>query len=386
MLPWFSGHFCKCEMAFKHTIPVAARELFVGLMSGTSLDGVDAALVEFARACPTLLDTAYLPFPGPLKTELHALQAPGLNELDRAARAGNELTRLYADAVSALLKSAGIAPAATRAIGCHGQTIRHRPDAGYTLQICNPALLAELTGIGVVADFRSRDIAAGGQGAPLVPAFHAAVFGSEARHRVIVNIGGIANLTDLPARGAVTGFDTGPGNVLLDLWVQRHLGKDHDDGGAWARSGSVLAAPLAAMLAEPYFAARPPKSCGRDLFNAAWLEKFPLRQAAAQDVQATFAELSARSIAGAVELYCPQADEIYVCGGGAHNLDLFERLQRNLPRCEIATTAVLGIDPDWVEAMAFAWLARQTLDGRPGNLPAVTGAGGYRVLGAIYPA
>ncbi len=373
-------------MAAKHIIPVAARELFVGLMSGTSLDGVDAALVEFASARPTLLDTAYLPFPAPLKTELHALQASGPNELDRAARAGNELTRLYAEAVSALLKSAGIVPAAAKAIGCHGQTIRHRPEAGYTLQICNPALLAELTGIGVVADFRSRDIAAGGQGAPLVPAFHAAVFGSEARHRVIVNIGGIANLTDLPARGTVTGFDTGPGNVLLDLWIQQHLGKDHDNGGAWARSGSVLAGPLAAMLAEPYFATRPPKSCGRDLFNAAWLEKFPLRQAAAQDVQATFAELSARSIAGAVDLYCPRADEIYVCGGGAHNVDLFERLQRNLPRREIATTAALGIDADWVEAMAFAWLARQTLDGRPGNLPAVTGAGGYRVLGAVYPA
>ena len=248
---------------------MTARDLFVGLMSGTSLDGVDAALVEFASDRPVVIDTAYMPLPGPLRAELHALQITGSNELDRAARAGNALTRLYAEVVLALLERAGIAPAATRAIGCHGQTIRHRPDAGYTLQICNPALLAELAGVSVVADFRSRDIAAGGQGAPLVPAFHAAVFGSDARHRVIVNIGGIANLTDLPARGAVTGFDTGPGNVLLDLWIHRHLGKDQDDAGAWARSGSVLAAPLAAMLAEPYFAARPPKSCGRELFNAA---------------------------------------------------------------------------------------------------------------------
>jgi anhydro-N-acetylmuramic acid kinase len=365
---------------------VAARNLFVGLMSGTSLDGVDAALVEFAPPGPALIDTVYLPLPDALKTELHALQTPGPNELDRAARAGNELARLYAEVALALLQKTGTSPAAIRACGCHGQTIRHRPDAGYTLQISNPALLAELTGISVVADFRSRDVAAGGQGAPLVPAFHAAVFGSDAAHRVIVNIGGIANLTDLPAHGEVKGFDTGPGNVLLDLWIQRHLGKPHDHGGAWAQGGTVLAESLAAMLAEPYFARRPPKSCGRDLFNAAWLEKFSMRRAAPQDVEATLAELSARSIADAVDRYCPRADELYVCGGGAHNLAVIERLRRNLPQCRIATTSALGMDPDWVEAIAFAWLAKQTLDGRPGNLAAVTGAGGERVLGAIYPA
>jgi anhydro-N-acetylmuramic acid kinase len=285
-----------------------------------------------------------------------------------------------------LLKRADISPASIRASGCHGQTIRHRPDAGYTLQIGDPALLAELTGISVVADFRSRDIAAGGQGAPLVPTFHAAAFGSDLRRRVIVNIGGIANLTDLPPHGSVTGFDTGPGNVLLDLWIHRHLGNDHDDAGAWAQGGKVLAEPLVAMLAEPYLARRPPKSCGRDLFNARWLEQFSLGQAALQDVETTLAEFSARTIANAVEQYCPQADELYVCGGGAHNLAVLERLRRNLPQCRIATTAALGMAPDWVEAIAFAWLAKQTLDGRPGNLPAVTGAGGKRVLGAIYPA
>jgi len=365
---------------------VAARDLFVGLMSGTSLDGVDAALVEFTSARPALVNSAYLPLPATLKAELHALQAPGPNELDRAARAGNGLSRVYAEAVATLLKQAGISPAAIRASGCHGQTVRHRPDAGYTLQIGNPALLAELTGISVVADFRSRDIAAGGQGAPLVPAFHAAVFSSDAAHRVILNIGGIANLSDLPPHGVVTGFDTGPGNVLLDLWIQRHLGDEHDAAGAWGQSGTVLTQPLTAMLAEPYFARRPPKSCGRDLFNAAWMEKFSLQQAAAQDVQATLAELSARTIAGAVKQYCPHANELYVCGGGAHNLGVLARLRRNLPQCEVSTTAALGIDPDWVEAIAFAWLAKQTLDGRPGNLPAVTGAGGERVLGAIYPA
>jgi len=373
-------------MASGQMLGVTARELFIGLMSGTSLDGVDAALVEFAVPGPTLIETAYLPFPAALKAELHALQAPGPNELDRAARAGNALSGLYAAAVLALLRQARIAPAAIRACGCHGQTVRHRPDAGYTLQIGNPALLAELTGISVVADFRSRDIAAGGQGAPLAPAFHAAVFRIGTRHRVIVNIGGIANLSDLPANGAVTGFDTGPGNVLLDLWIHRHLGETHDSAGAWAQGGTALPDMLQAMLAEPYFARRAPKSCGRDLFNAAWLEKFPLLQEAAQDVQATLAELTARSIAEAVEQYCPHADELYVCGGGAHNLDLLARMRRNLPRCRIDTTAALGTDPDWVEAIAFAWLAQQTLAGRPANLPAVTGAGGDRVLGAIYPA
>lgn len=365
---------------------MTARAYFIGLMSGTSLDGVDAALVEFASPSPTLIDTAYLPFSGPLRAELDALQAPGADELDRAARAGNELARQYAEAALALLQKTGVAPTAVRACGCHGQTVRHRPDAGYTLQIGNPALLAELTGMCVVADFRSRDVAAGGQGAPLVPAFHAAAFGNETTHRVILNIGGIANLTDLPPGGGVTGFDTGPGNVLLDLWARRHLGERHDSAGAWAKTGKVRADLLAQMLAEPYFGKLPPKSCGRDLFNPGWLERFPLQDAAAQDVQATLAELSAQSIAAAVGGYCRQAAELYVCGGGAHNLDLLERLRRNLPQRRVDTTAALGMDPDWVEAIAFAWLAKQTLDGRPASLPAVTGARGERVLGAIYPA
>ena len=365
---------------------MTARDLFVGLMSGTSLDGIDAALVEFAPSGPALIGSVYLPMPAALNAELHALQSESRNELDRAARAGNELARLYAEAVRTLLERAGIAPEQVHACGCHGQTIRHQPEAGYTLQIGNPALLAELAGISVVADFRSRDVAAGGQGAPLVPAFHAVTFGAGARHRVILNIGGIANLSYLPAQGPVTGFDTGPGNALLDLWIQRHLGHGHDASGTWARSGSVLSEVLDAMLAEPYFSRSPPKSCGRELFNAAWLERFPLQRAAPQDVQATLAELGARSIAVAVQRHCPLATELYVCGGGAHNLDLLERLGRNLPRCAVETTAALGVDPDWVEAIAFAWLAKQTLDRNPGNLPTVTGARGLRVLGAIYPA
>lgn len=365
---------------------MAARDLYVGLMSGTSLDGVDAALVDFAPSVPALAGAFYLPFPDALRSELLALQSAGPNELDRAALAGIELSRLYADAVLSLLRQADLAPEAVHACGCHGQTVRHRPDSGYTLQIGNSALLAELTGVRVVADFRSRDVAAGGQGAPLVPAFHAAVFGSDTRHRVIVNIGGIANLSDLAPHAAVTGFDTGPGNVLLDLWVRQQLGDAHDASGNWAHGGTVLTGMLESMLAEPYFARQPPKSCGRDIFNAAWLHKFVPQRAEARDVQTTLAELSARSIAAAVIRYCPQADELYVCGGGAHNLDLLGRLQRSLPRCAVDTTAALGTDPDWVEAIAFAWLARQALEGRTANLPSVTGARGARVLGAIYPA
>ncbi len=363
-----------------------ARELFIGLMSGTSLDGVDAALVQFSATRPKLLGTAYLPFPASLKAELLALQTAGQDELERTAIAANALARLYAQAVAAVLAQTGTSADAIHACGCHGQTIRHRPDAGYTLQIGNAALLAELTGIRVVADFRSRDVAAGGQGAPLVPAFHAGVFGSPQQHRVILNIGGIANLTNLPPHGPVTGFDTGPGNVLLDAWTRQRLGKDYDAGGNWAAGGTAQGELLAAMLAEPYFTLPPPKSCGRDLFNFGWLARFPLAKVGAQEVQATLAEVSARSIADAVRLHCPGAKELYVCGGGAHNRDLIGRLRRRLGRCRVLSTSVLGIDPDWVEAIAFAWLARQALAGRTANLPEVTGARGPRVLGAIYPA
>ncbi len=385
-VPLIRGRSVKSEMAGRRSRILAARDLYVGLMSGTSLDGVDAALVDFAAPALTLIGTVYLPFPDALKAELLSLQTAGPNELERAALAGNELSRLYAEAVLALLQKTDVPPAAIRACGCHGQTVRHQPGAGYTLQIGNAALLAELAGVRVVSDFRSRDVAAGGQGAPLVPAFHAAVFGSDYRHRVIVNVGGIANLSDLAPHSAVIGFDTGPGNVLLDLWIHQHLGDAHDAAGNWSRGGTVLAELLEAMLAEPYFARNPPKSCGRDLFNASWLDKFAPRDASARDIQATLAELSARSIADAVSRYCPQAGELYVCGGGAHNLDLLERLRRMLQPRSVETSVALGIDPDWVEAIAFAWLARQTLEGRTANLPSVTGASGARVLGAIYPA
>ncbi len=356
-------------------------------MSGTSLDGVDAALVDL-QTSPKLIASRYAPFPDDLRGELLALNTAGQSELQRAARASVQLAAIYAEVTLGLLKEAGMAPASIAAIGCHGQTVRHVPAEGYTLQLNNPALLAERTGITVVADFRSRDIAAGGQGAPLVPAFHAACFRHPSRTRVVLNIGGIANVTLLPADRSlpVLGFDTGPGNLLLDAWAGRHLKKSHDAGGAWAASGKANDALLAALLADPYFAAKPPKSTGRDHFNMAWLMEQAPDQYRPQDVQATLAELTARSIAGAISHWCPGSMAVHACGGGTHNTDLMARLASALNGLPLRTTEALDLHPDWVEAVAFAWLARETMEGRPGNLPAVTGAQGPRVLGAIYPA
>ena len=354
-------------------------------MSGTSLDGVDAVLVELSpSAPPRLLRSHYLPYPDELRAELLALNAPQADELHRAALAGNALARLYADAVRAVLDGD-----TAHAIGCHGQTLRHRPADGYTLQIGNAALLAELTGTPVVADFRSRDIAAGGQGAPLVPAFHARVLSHPDIHRAIANIGGIANITDLPPGGAVRGWDTGPGNLLMDVWIQRHQGARYDRDGTWAASGRIDASLLDALMRHPYLQAPPPKSAGREQFNLEILEALLTglgRDVAPQDVQATLLEFTASSLANSVKRECAGAGELYVCGGGAHNAALMRRLGALLTGVHLDTTAALGIDPDWVEALAFAWLARQTLHGEAGNLPAVTGARGERVLGAIHPA
>lgn len=361
-------------------------ELYVGLMSGTSLDGIDAVLADLGQTQPRLLARHYAPFDDALRNELLALHQPGDNELHRTQLAGNRLARLYAAAVNALLGTANTASAKIQAIGCHGQTIRHRPEHGYTLQIGNAALLAELTGITVVSDFRSRDIAAGGQGAPLVPAFHDKVLRHPTSHRVIINIGGISNLTDLPPGAATSGFDCGPGNLLLDAWCMQHLGKPYDDGGAWAASGKVLPALLEKMLAEPFFTLPPPKSSGRDLFDMAWLRGKLQGGEAEADVQATLLELTCRTIAQAVRQYCAGAKEIHLCGGGAHNLALHCRLTALLPGSSVQTTDALGVDGDYLEAVAFAWLAQQALHGKPANLPAVTGAKHPCVLGAIHPA
>ena len=364
------------------------RQVYAGVMSGTSLDGIDAVIADFAPAdggACRLLGAAHVSFPPALHSELFALQRAATDELARSSRAACALADIYAQTILAALAEAGLEPDDVIAAGVHGQTVRHRPEEGWTLQLNSPARIAERAGMTVVADFRSRDIAAGGQGAPLVPAFHAALFQS-ATHRVIVNLGGIANVTDLPPRGSVYGFDTGPANVLLDLWHARHRNGAFDRDGAWSRSGRIDGALLAALVSEPYFARVPPKSTGRDLYNAEWLAaKLGGRPLAPADVQATLVALTARTIADAVRTHCARATEILACGGGANNAAVMEALARELAPRTVGTTAALGVAVEHVEALAFAWLAREALAHRPGNLPEVTGARGLRVLGAIYP-
>ncbi len=368
-----------------------ALQLFAGVMSGTSLDGVDAVVADFAPAaggvCATL-GHAHLAFAPDLHAELLALQASGPDELVRAARAANRLADRYAQAIDAACRGAAIEPVMVTAVGVHGQTVRHRPAEGWTWQINNPSRVAERAGMTVVADFRGRDIAAGGQGAPLVPAFHAALFGAADRHRVIVNLGGIANITDLPPHGTVHGFDTGPGNVLLDLWCARHRGTAFDANGAWAASGTPDPAALRVLHDEPFLALPPPKSTGRDLFNAAWLDArldAMSWRGRAEDMQATLTVYTAQTVAAAINAHARGAAEVLVAGGGARNAMLLRMLADALPGLRVASTETLGVASDHVEALAFAWLAREALAGRPGNLPAVTGAGGLRILGAIYP-
>lgn len=363
--------------------------LYAGLMSGTSLDGVDGVLAEMDQGV-TAVAHVHRPFDPDLRAELLALNRPGgTDELHRAALAANGVALAYAEVLKALLAAAGVAASAVRAVGAHGQTVRHRPDGrGYTLQLLNAARLAEEAGIDVVADLRSRDVAAGGQGAPLVPAFHAAVFARPGVDVAVLNLGGIANLTLLPADGPVRGFDTGPGNALLDHWVHRHRGSAFDADGSWAAGGRVVPALLQALRAEPYFDAAPPKSTGRDLFEPGWLQArldgcAPL---AAQDVQATLLELTAGTVADALRAHLPRTSVLRVCGGGARNGALMARLAALLPGVDLADTGADGVAPDQVEALAFAWLGRAFVERRPGNLPAVTGAAGPRVLGALYPA
>lgn len=374
----------------------AVSSLYVGLMSGTSLDGVDGVLADFAGPPdipPRVLGHAHAPFDDALRATLLRLNRSGPDELHTAALAANALMRHYARVVAELVRAAAIDAGRVRALGAHGQTVRHRPlefdGSGYTLQLVNGALLAELSGIDVVCDFRSRDVAAGGQGAPLVPALHAALFGRAGAASAVLNLGGIANLTLLHADGRVQGFDTGPANALLDLWCQRHRAQPFDADGRFAASGRVDAALLARMLAEPYFERAPPKSTGRDLFDADWLEQHLLGGKGApphEDVQATLAELTARSVATALLRHAPRTTQLLVCGGGAANADLMRRLRTQLPAVRVEDTGVHGIPPQQVEALAFAWLARAFDERRAGNVPAVTGARGPRILGALYPA
>ena len=376
-----------------------SSELYIGLMSGTSLDGVDGVLARWDASQQMHVQAyATTAFPPALRQELLALNSPqGTNELHRAALAGNAVSRAYAQVVQQLLERSSTPPAAVRAIGAHGQTVRHQPQlhdgTGYTLQLQNPALLAERTGITVVADLRSRDVAAGGQGAPLVPAFHQGVFARNDRATAVLNIGGIANLSVLPAVtqpcAPVIGFDCGPGNALMDWWCLQHTGAAYDDQGQWAAAGTLHPPLLQRLLAEPFLQLPPPKSTGRDLFNPAWLqtELRGMRAAlSAQDVQATLTAFTARSCADAVLSHAHHCDSLRVCGGGALNTELMRQLQALLPQLRVQSTAARDLPPLQVEAAAFAWLARQCLQGLPGNLPSVTGAAGPRVLGAIYPA
>jgi len=370
-----------------------ASSLYIGLMSGTSLDGVDGVLADFHGRGIRTLHAAFTPFPPALRAELMALQAASHNELEREALAANALARCYADCVQQL---AAAAPGPVRAVAVHGQTIRHRPELGFTRQTNNPALLAELTGIDVIADFRSRDVAAGGQGAPLVPAFHEARFGKRGQVRVVVNIGGIGNISVLHGDGRhgdarVSGYDTGPGNVLMDLWIARHLGQAYDADGAWAAGGQVDAALLDSLLDEPYFRQPPPKSTGRDLFHAQWLDAklaaYP--GLAPADVQATLTRLTAVTIAQAIQdaTGTQPAQAVYLCGGGAYNGVLLGEIAAALGgSVPVQSTETLGVAPNRVEALAFAWLGYRFMRRQPGNLPAVTGAAGLRVLGALYPA
>ena len=359
-------------------------------MSGTSLDGVDAVLAEWVctqTRRPVVLGHAHLPFTNSLRNELIALCTPGENEVVRVGLASVALAKHYAQAVQALLQSTQLASHDVMAIGCHGQTIRHQPADGFSVQIGHAALLAELTGIDVVSDFRSRDIAAGGQGAPLLPAFHAVQFADPNESRVVLNLGGIANVTLLPSQGIVSGFDTGPANGLMDAWIHAHLGCDFDRDGAWAAQGVCLPELLHALLEDPYFKRMPPKSTGREYFNMHWLDTFVHGDPRPIDVQATLLQLTAHSVARSLNGQLPaRPARMIVCGGGAHNIALMAALQTQLPDIKVESSRAHGIDPMHVEAAGFAWLARATCMGEPGNLVAVTGAKGPRILGSITPA
>ena len=365
-------------------------ELYVGVLSGTSMDGIDVALVRFAPG-PELVDTHFHELPAKLKKDLNELATPGDNEIDRMGVADIEMGKEIAKAVNAILTKTHTEPARVRAIGSHGQTIRHRPsqDPKFTLQIGDPNTIAVETGIRVVADFRRKDIALGGQGAPLVPAFHDGIFRSRQADRIIVNIGGIANLTVLP-RGQfspVIGFDTGPGNTLLDGWCQKMVGQPMDKDGMLAARGRILPLLLQSMLKDAYFSRRPPKTTGREYFSMEWLEKHlaEFGRPGVADVQATLLALTVHTIAESIKaLPMLKTPEIYVCGGGAHNIAVMRSLQVQLPDCRVDKTDAIGVSADWVEAMAFAWLARQRMHEQPGNLPIVTGASRPTILGCVY--
>ena len=364
-------------------------QLYVGLMSGTSMDGIDAALVRLGdHRCETLATRSH-PYPDPLRKRLLDLSRnPESVSVDDLGRLDTATGQCFCDAALALLAAAGPLPDAVQAIGSHGQTIRHRPqdEEGFTLQIGDPNRIAQGTGITTVADFRRRDLAAGGEGAPLAPAFHEWLLGQGGVDRVVLNLGGFANITILPAGGGpASGFDTGPANSLMDVWIRTQRGKAFDRDGQWALSGQCSERLLEKLLDDPYFARRPPKSTGFEHFGIAWLEdRLDSESYAAEDVQASLLALSIRSISSAIRSAAPATREVLACGGGVHNPALMSGLADALPGIRLGTTSDHGLDPDWVEAAAFAWLASRTLAGLPGNLPSVTGAASSEILGGVY--
>ncbi|CAN5166204.1 anhydro-N-acetylmuramic acid kinase [soil metagenome] len=372
---------------------MSAAELYVGLLSGTSMDGADAALVSFDENHLRVLAGHSVGFPGDLYDAVSGLvvHPTHVPSLDQVGELDTRMGHFFADAALELLEREGIAASSVTAIGSHGQNIRHRPESAhpFTWQIGDPNVIVARTGITTVADFRRRDLALGGQGAPLMPAFHQAVFASPDENRAVINLGGIANVTILPRDGDVLGFDTGPGNALMDIWSQTKLRRRFDDDGGWAASGRVHPGLLERFLSDPFFRRIPPKSTGREYFNKRWIEDALFELTAwpsAEDIQATLLELSARSISQVIEAQAPETDRVLLCGGGVHNSRLVERLATLMPSHIVEPAHAHGVAPDWVEAAGFAWLARQTINGLPGNLPAVTGASDPAILGGVYRA
>jgi anhydro-N-acetylmuramic acid kinase len=361
---------------------------YVGLMSGTSMDGIDAVLVSFGEASVDIRAVHSEPYPQELKDALFAaIREPLDVALDQSGELHRKVGEAFLDAARAVIEKSGVAREEVAAIGSHGQTLRHQPNAvePFSLQIGRASIIAAGTGTTTICNFRAADIAAGGQGAPLVPPFHRWLFGSGDSNRVIVNIGGIANITVLPADGDnIIGFDTGPGNGLMDAWISRHLGKSFDKEGEWAGSATVDQLLLGRFRDDPYFSLHPPKSTGFEYFNPNWLQEFATDDTDAADVQATLCELSAATIAAAITEHAGDTQEVFVCGGGVHNSELMRRLRGHLPEVSVTSTLSAGLDPDWVEAVAFAWLAMRTLYGQSGNLPSVTGATHKVVLGDIH--
>lgn len=367
-------------------------DYYIGLMSGTSMDSIDTVLADCSTPAPRLLEHLSHPWPEALKHRLQLLAGNPHSSITEYALLDIETGRCFAAAVNALIKKAGVPANSIEAIGSHGQTVLHQPEkpVAFSLQIGDPNTIAEQTGITTIADFRRRDIAAGGQGAPLAPAFHHQVFSDASENRVVLNIGGMSNITLLPAAGGgeITGFDTGPGNVLLDAWIRKHSTASYDAAGEWARTGAVHSGLLQQLREAAFFTLEPPKSTGREAFNLPWLED-TLRAFSAiapQDVQATLVALTVTTIADAILSHAENPQRILVCGGGVHNSFMMEQLRHSLPKASIESTEQYGVLPDWVEAMAFAWFARQALGKCPSNLPAVTGAEKAVILGGIYQA